>query len=120
MEELHRITVPGAVLVVSTQGQQVMRTILDTDRKDLFPSKESLASALDAIHSKGFGFFPYEKLQMTHARNRNAFANWPLPEYGAAFVLETFIRETWGRWFEVVEHRLSPDGWQDFTILRRR
>ena len=120
IEELHRITVPGAVLVLSTQGQHVIRTILDDDRKDLFPCRQSLATALDVIRSKGFAFFPYETLQMTDARNRTAFVNFPLQVYGSAFVLEPFIREHWGRWFEIVEHRPSPDGWQDFTILRRR
>ena len=120
LEELHRITMPGAVLVLSTQGERVMRTIMDHEREDLFPCRQRLAAALDVIQSKGFAFFPYVTLQMTHARNRTAFANWPSQAYGSAFVLEPFIRERWGRWFEIVEYRQSPDGWQDFTILRRR
>jgi SAM-dependent methyltransferase len=120
LEELHRITAPGAILVVSTQGERVMRLILDGEREGLFPPKERLAESLSAIHANGFGFFPYETLQPTDDRNRDAYARWPLDSYGAAFVLEPYIRDRWGQLFDVLEHRAHPDGWQDFTLLRRR
>jgi SAM-dependent methyltransferase len=120
LEELQRITAPGAILVVSTQGERVMQLILDGERDGLFPPKERLAVSLSAIHANGFGFVPYETLQLSDVRNRDAYGRWPLDSYGAAFVLEPYIRDRWGRLFDVVDHRAHPDGWQDFTILRRR
>ena len=119
LEELHRITAPGAILVVSTQGEQVMRLILDGQRDGMFPPKERLEESLRAIHENGFGFFPYETLQLNDDRNRAAFERWPLDSYGAAFVLEPYIRDRWGALFDVIDHRAHADGWQDFTILRR-
>ena len=119
LRELHRITTPGAVLVLTTHGEEVIRLLLTGERDVGVPSKERLAKEVDRIRARGFGFFPYERLKLRDARNQNAFEDWDLAAYGIAFVLESYVREHWTEYFDVVDHRPAPDGWQDFVTLRR-
>jgi SAM-dependent methyltransferase len=120
LKDLLRVTVPGAVLVLTTQGQEVMRRILAGECESQFPPTAVLRPALERIQSTGFGFFPYRTLQPSDDKNRNAFAQWNLNAYGSTFILETYVRSRWSQFFDVVSYLPAPDGWQDFVTLRRR
>jgi hypothetical protein len=120
LEELHRITAPNAVVVLTTQGEEVMRLILNGEREGVFPPSELLRTQVETIRQSGFGFFPYRRLVPADPDASNPFESWDLETYGAAFVLESYISEKWTRYFDLLAYEVAPDGWQDFVVLRRR
>jgi len=119
LQELRRITAPGAVVVLTTQGMKVMQLISNGERDGVFPGRAVLTPAVSGIVSRGFGFFPYRHLEPADPQAANPFKSWDLESYGAAFVLDPYVRKNWTRWFDLVDHAPAPDGWQDYVVLRR-
>ena len=120
LDELARITSPGAVLVLTVQGEEVARRIMAGELNDPSLPSEVLGASLETIRQRGFGFFPYRKLKHRDGRNIQAFADWDLESFGNTFILQPYVEEHWTRDFELVDYRPAPDGWQDYVVLRRR
>jgi hypothetical protein len=51
--------------------------------------------------------------------NQDHFRAWDLEDYGSTFILEPYIRRHWLARFELLAIHESPDGWQDYVVLRR-
>lgn len=116
--ELHRITRPGGTVVLTVHGRHVVAEVLGG--RALPGAREGLARQRAALESRGFAFVPYEKLGWRNEQNEAFFADWDLSTYGDSFILETYVRQQWTRWFDVVEWVPAPDAWQDYVVLRRR
>lgn len=105
LRELRRIAAPGAVIVISTHGEEAMRLYADGQRPGLHPPADVVAAQTGVMKQHGFSFIPYPGAT-------------PDRPYGTAFLGESYIRQRWGELFTVVAFHAAPDGWQDFTVLR--
>jgi SAM-dependent methyltransferase len=119
LEELHRITRPGAVLILTVQGERVIKAIADERRHGVVPDIDEFTRRIDELKERGFGFFPYRTLPRTAADSFGSLMKWDLTEYGSAFVLEPYVRRVWSQHFEVIAWHAAPEDWQDFVVLRR-
>ena len=120
LEELHRITRPGAILVLTVQGRHVIDLVLSGDRELGEPSTDELRARMPDIEQSGFGFFPYRKIESRNPDINAVFDRWDLEQYGNAFILEPYIRKSWAKLFEIHAIHFAPDEWQDYVVLRRR
>ena len=100
LSEWQRIVRPGGILLVSYRGEGA------ASRR---PKVRERAERI--IGPSGFGFEPTE-------RWRGVFPDC----YGAAFHSDAYVREHWGRFFEVLECRPATASpiMQDLAVLRRR
>ena len=120
LEEIARITRPGAAVVVTVHGRHVIDEIVSGRRPHETPTPQQLARALPELEQRGFAFFPYRKLRFRDIENDRYYSTWDLDQYGDAFVLEPYVRTRWTDLFEVVAYHDAPDDWQDYVVLRRR
>jgi len=120
LEELHRISCPGAILVLTTAGRKVIEKVISGQFDMGSPSPEELQAQLAEIELKGFAFFPYKKMPSKVPENQSFFESWDLEEYGNTFILEPYIQNSWTDLFDLIELYPSPDDWQDFVVLKRK
>ena len=116
---VNRITSPGAVVVLTVQGERVIEKLVSGAVPRDHPSAAELRRDSSRIRETGFAFDPYRKLAMVHKRNEVYFEGWDLEEYGSTFILPRYIAGHWDDLFHVVEWNSAPDDWQDYVILRR-
>lgn len=120
LEELHRITRPGAIVVLTVQGQRTIDKMIARRSPSDTPPHDVLQRELPRIDETGFAFYPYQRLQMHDERNQRHFDEWDLEQYGSTFILPKYFFERWRDLFHVVCWSQAPDDWQDYVILRRR
>jgi len=105
LNELRRVTAPGAVLLLTTSGEAMWKHTLENSTCANLDQLGQMRGDLDTrgiIHWTGEGW--------------EAF----FPEfYHTTFHLPWYIKEHWGKWFEVVEVRESGAWVQDMVVLRR-
>jgi len=103
LAELHRVALPGAIVIITTQGQYGMEGF----RKGLLPGSAEFLARLNGhgdLSNEGVIFEPYE----------------PEGAYGLAFHDPEYIRREWGRTFRILT--LIPngvDGWQDVVVMEK-
>jgi len=114
LEELHRITEPGAALVLTTAGRRCVQEMLGPRAGQLpFPTPAQLRAAEARLAAGEYVFFPYDY----------AIPSLPpemAPLYGMTFFYPAYIERAWTDLFEVVAAHEGPSGWQDYIVLRRR
>jgi SAM-dependent methyltransferase len=120
LRELHRVTRPGAVLVLTVMGLHCARLVRDGALPLPHPAPEAMRAAFPRLEAGELLYFPYERLEFRHEANRAHFAEWDLMAYGSTYLAEPYVRRHWTEWFDVVAYDLAPDGWQDYVTLRRR
>jgi SAM-dependent methyltransferase len=118
LEDLARITRPGAAIVLTTHGRHAMERLLESEQPG-FPASETLRSHLAEFEDRGFVFFPYRGTTF-EGRNKAFFESWDMEQYGNTFMLEHYVRKRWTDLFELVAFHEAPDQWQDHVVLRRR
>lgn len=117
LEEMQRITRPGAVLVFTTQGNQMIDMVLKGANPGMLAP---LQQRLPQIERESFAFLPYKKLRFQRDENTEHFSQWNLNEYGDTFILKPYIETHWTRYFDLVAHKEPVEHGQDVVILRRR
>ena len=70
LEDLARITRPGAAIALTSHGRPALERLLERERPG-FPSPDALRSRLEELEDRGFSFFPY--LGMTFEGRNKAF-----------------------------------------------
>lgn len=120
LEELHRITKPGAAVVLTTMGQHALEDFANGGRPGLWPSAEVVSEDLEECQKTGFRFYPYEKLDWGEESNDEFFKSWDLGEYGSTFILPSYVEKNWLDLFDLVAIHEAPDDWQDYVVLKRR
>ncbi|MDP8245667.1 MAG: class I SAM-dependent methyltransferase [Candidatus Hinthialibacter antarcticus] len=111
LKELHRISKSGAILVLTVQGKSMAETYEGATPVIDWKQKAGLSE-------RGFAFFPYQQLVFQNAQNQEYYSKWNLQNYGDAFILKPYIEKIWGQYFDLLDHLESPDGSQDYVILR--
>ena len=119
IEDLHRITRPGAIVVLTVQGMRVIEKMIERKLPSDRPSAAELSRDLPRIRESGFAFYPYGHLGYTDERNQQFYDRWDMETYGSTFMLHTFFHRRWSDLFHVVSWNPAPDDWQDYVILRR-
>ncbi|TAJ04421.1 MAG: class I SAM-dependent methyltransferase [Planctomycetota bacterium] len=113
--ELHRITRPGAVLVLTVQGVRCWQRFQAGDfARAGLPAHAVMERDFERLRRDGFVYYPYGDGRPWVG---GADAS---DQYGMTFVLESYVRERWSEWFEVVAYRAAVSDWQDHVVLRRR
>ena len=120
LEELYRISCPGAILVLTTAGRKVIEKVISGQVDMGRPSSDELQARIEEMELNGYLFFPYENINSRDSRNRSLFKEWDLEKYGNSFILESYIRNSWTDIFDLIEFHPAPDDWQDFVVLKRR
>jgi SAM-dependent methyltransferase len=101
LRELQRVARPGAILILSIQGEYVMRWL----RKDSSYSKE--------INERGFLFITLSKGKF----NVNGFPDF----YQAAYHTKEYIYNEWSSYFDIVDYvERGMGNIQDAVVLRNR
>jgi len=114
LDELRRVTVPGAFLFISVSGDQVLRRAEASEDilNMLSLPVGGLNLARDSLRSEKSGFcFLRQQGHLTS----NEY------EYGATFISESYISEHWSKYFEL--EKVVTGGihdFQDVVVLRRR
>ncbi len=111
LDELHRITKPGAILVLTVQG----KAMFDKSNSEINTDKNR-----DAFNQNGFLFVPYQNLEFLNPKNQDYYDQWDLGAYGDAFILKPYIEREWTKWFDTLDLIESPDNSQDYVILRNK
>lgn len=119
LRELHRITRPGGIVVLTVAGKRVLEEILSGRRDEGRPSATEVRAKLYNIEQVGFHFFPYEAIDTQDPRTHHHFDSWDLQEYGLTFILEPYIRSRWSQLFHIITVDVAPDDWQDYVVMRR-
>jgi len=119
LEDLHRVTKPGAVVVVTVQGLRVLEKMIARDLPYDVPTAGELRRDLDRIHAEGFAFYPYAGMKFGDRENQRFYDAWDFDEYGTTFILDRYFRSRWTDLFHVVSWNPAPDDWQDYVVLRR-
>lgn len=113
LEELHRITEPGALLVLTTAGRRCVAEILGPRAREFpFPTGEQLRAAVPRLEAGEYVFFPYDRSVATLPPEM-------APQYGMTFFYPEYVRRHWSDLFEICAALDGPSGWQDFIVLRR-
>ena len=114
LEELHRISKPGALLVLTVQGKSMVEAS-EASRPEISIQQQKME-----LIERGFAFVPYQELTFQNAKNQDYYSKWNLQNYGDAFILKPYIEKIWRRYFDLLDHLESPDGSQDYAVLRKR
>jgi cyclopropane fatty-acyl-phospholipid synthase-like methyltransferase len=120
LAELHRITHPGAILVLTTMGRHCARQVIEGKREYPHPRPQILARDFQRMEQGELLFYPYESLSFQHQENVEHFSEWDMATYGSTYMTEDYIRRAWTPWFDVVAFESAPDNWQDYVTLKRR
>jgi 2-polyprenyl-3-methyl-5-hydroxy-6-metoxy-1,4-benzoquinol methylase len=110
LQEMKRITRPGALLLISTQGEACL--------KHLRKTKAAWAD-VTAEKYRNVGYFYHD-----YPRPASDSENWPgiteSGSWGVTVLHPEYIKEKWGALFEVLEVRdQGTGGKQDLVIMRR-
>ncbi len=117
LEELHRITRPGGVLVLTTHGRRATARWAagEIDAVLTVPTPAELRAALPRLAETGYLYFSLPiRYDALPAADRDADV------YGMTFIDLRYIRERWLDLFELVHVTEAPQDWQDYVVLRRR
>jgi glycosyltransferase involved in cell wall biosynthesis/SAM-dependent methyltransferase len=113
LEELHRVTRPGAVLMLTVHGERAIeRAIADTYILNLLGISEDALQAAGAALSGAEGFhFTLQALHLTS----------PDYDYGITFVSRRWIDAVWTQWFDIEAHVAGAiHDFQDIVVARRK
>lgn len=118
LDELKRITKPGATLVLTAMGQNCFDLYRTGQRPNSQPTPAMLEGRESEWHEKGFLFIPYGKINFSSQENKEFFSTVDLSDYGSTFITDEYIQREWSKYFEILEIRHKPDEWQDYVVLR--
>ncbi|MGB8815257.1 MAG: class I SAM-dependent methyltransferase [Paracoccaceae bacterium] len=118
LDEFHRITRPGATLILTTYGRGHVKYVCDTPLEQVPPNHVLQRNDIMDAGGKDEFFRMFAMGEMLYYVRHAVFGAY---DYGQAYVGEEFARRVWGRNFEVVEviddyQRLE----QMAVVLRKR
>jgi len=134
LAELYRVCRPGGLLFITVHGKRaldralnepVILNMLDMDKFRFQKAREDFSSNRHAfILQRGHlttsvQNFPFvERIRDWFQRSsQKKIIDMPF-EYGISFVPEVYLREHWGKWFEVVDyHHGGIHDFQDIVVL---
>ncbi|MFG1303918.1 class I SAM-dependent methyltransferase [Xanthobacter autotrophicus] len=113
LDELARVTVPGAVLFLSVHGERALRRAREEER--IFAMLDIPADALDAAAGSLHGGRGYAFIRQNGHLTSAAY------DYGITFVSQDYVRSEWAKRFEVAAIGAGAlHDFQDVVILRAR
>ncbi|WOJ91129.1 methyltransferase domain-containing protein [Methylocapsa polymorpha] len=113
LEELRRVTQPGAILFLTVSGERVLaRAESEPAIAAMLAAPEGGLAAARTAFNAGSGFcFLLQHGHLTSTAN----------EYGVTFISESYVASHWSRYFDVQDIRCGAiHDFQDIVVLRRR
>ena len=113
LKELHRVTQPGAVLMITVHGEiAIERAKADPYILKLLSISESALHAASAALSGPEGF--HFTLQAGHLTS-------PAYDYGITFISRRWIDAVWTQWFDIEAYAAGAiHNFQDIVVARRK
>jgi len=111
IEELRRVSAPGALVIVTTHGRHALQQLLNGKKKceDFGVSQAELEAAEQTLSEQGFVF-----LSQTLAGLNPSL-------YGMAFITREYVTREWNAAFEILEYKEARvHDWQDVLVMRPR
>jgi SAM-dependent methyltransferase len=111
LAELHRITSPGAMLVLTVQGPTCATRFQEGNAFGLtIPTAEEMRRDRARLDDEGFLYYPYP---------RDLLPDGMADAQGMTFLTEDYVRRKWLEGFDLADYRTAPTDWQDFVVLRQ-
>ena len=125
LPELRRVASENGMVFASVHGRRALRRaeVEPRLRKMLSVEEGVFAKTAEEFDKKGAAFVPREAAGNPGDRLKRWIAGFLQRETymsvpGTSFVSETYIRENWGRWFDVVDIREGAiHDFQDIVVL---
>jgi SAM-dependent methyltransferase len=115
LAEMHRILVPGGILIATLQGLVALEIIRDSVlHQQMFNfQRQDVIEIMESFKTGVFLFYPYDSATIEMAKAGE--------EYGNSFIHPAFLYEKCkSEGFEVLEYLPGGlRGWQDIVILQR-
>jgi SAM-dependent methyltransferase len=113
LQELHRTTRPGAILLLTIHGQRALDRALTEPKilEMLGIPYEAVSRSSAVLGTRGFSFVLQERGHLTSETY----------EYGITFISDSYVREEWSKHFvvEQIVHAGIHD-FQDIVVLRHQ
>jgi SAM-dependent methyltransferase len=132
LAELHRISSRTGYLFLTVHGACALERALNEPQiRDMIAVDERLFQAARHTFAEGQHAFILQQGHLTSSRTTRLrrFISWitgqcvisePF-EYGITFIPESYIRQHWGKWFDVVDYCAGAiHSFQDIVVLRPR
>lgn len=132
LAELHRISRSTGYLFLTVHGARALeRAVNEPSIREMIAVDEGLFQQARQAFQEGRHAFILQQGHLTSARQSlwqrlrarvvgTCVISEPF-EYGITFIPESYIRQHWGRWFEVVDYRSGAiHSFQDIVVLRPR
>jgi cyclopropane fatty-acyl-phospholipid synthase-like methyltransferase len=132
LAELHRISSRTGYLFLTVHGACALERALNEPQvRDMIAVDEKLFQDACLTFAEGQHAFILQQGHLTSFRKTRLrrFFSWitnqcvihePF-EYGITFIPESYIRQHWGKWFDVVDYRAGAiHSFQDIVVLRPR
>ena len=120
IEEVARLLRPGGALVCAYFGARVVERWVAGEAPGGVPKPEGLQAELPRLEQEGALYFVLPPCVSAHPENAAWARHEDASQIGVTFLTRAFIERSWTKSFELLEILESPDGWQDYAILRRR
>ncbi|MCA9320645.1 MAG: hypothetical protein KDB53_07920, partial [Planctomycetes bacterium] len=111
LEELHRVSSPDAVLILTVMGEHALgRLENETEFREWAGLRpQDLEFARTGLSKGGFAFVRQDEGHLDQSL------------YGVAFMKPDYVERHWSRWFEVLEYKAAAiENNQDAVVLRPR
>ena len=128
LQELARVSQPGGRLFLTAHGQRALdRALTEPPIRAMLDMRDDLFQAAQAQFKTGHHAFILQHGHLTTVGQpvstmppSNKAISDPF-EYGITFIPETYLRNHWSRWFEVLDYRVgAPHDFQDVVVLAPR
>jgi len=132
LAELYRISARKGHLLLTVHGTRALeRALNESQVRSMIAVDEKLFQNACHAFSEGKHAFILQQGHLTSSRQSRlrrilsrvsgqCVINEPF-EYGVTFIPESYIRQHWGKWFEIVDYRAGAiHSFQDIVVLKPR
>lgn len=126
LSELSRVCRPDGLLLLTVHGSRALeRALLEPHIRSMLEVEDDLFEAAVEDFARGRHAFILQQGHLTTIQKDGTLATDKVIsehfEYGITFIPESYLRDHWSKWFDVVDYRVGAvHDFQDIVVLRPR